>query len=218
MREERLIIDCDMTENVEELLGRPRTDEELWDEELCTKLRGAELTGWHVTRLLDVNEVVDKGLRAYDMEEGLDRIIRALDYVELTAEQRAATIASAAAYLERDENRHGVNFFSLERDVYDAKFYLYGGAYGGETLRWALEGVIDGAAYEKLAIGTPWRVNFRYPFTALAESTKSRVLTALRKCLKGEMESPRFDGYLIKDVPPERILRVLPLEMPAAAK
>ncbi len=218
MREERLIIDCDMGENVEELLGRPRTDEELWDEELCKKLWGAELTGWHVTRLLDVSEVADKGLRAYDMEEGLDRIIQALDRIELTDEQRAATIASAAAYLERDENRRGVNFFSLERDVLEGEYYRFGKTYGGETLRWALEGVIDGAAYEKLAIGTPWRVNFRYPFTALAESTKSRVLTALRKCLEGEMESPRFDGYLIKDVPPERILRVLPLEMPAAAE
>lgn len=106
----------------------------------------------------------------------------------------------------------------MERDVLEGEYYRFGKTYGGETLRWALEDVIGGAAYEKLAIGTPWRVNFRYPFAALAGSTKNRALAALRKCLKGEMESPRFDGYLMEDVPPERILRVLPLEVPVAAE
>lgn len=215
MDEQKPLVDLDGAESVEKPRGLARWHPGITVGEVETALCGVELTGWHSTRLLNAREVTENGLRALGVEDNLRRIDRALDLVGLAPERKTAALREAADLVGRAENRRAVHFCAMERDIYGAGFYKHAWSYGGEALRWVLEGAVGEAeARRMLAIGEPWAIKVRYPFAGSPDHRRTPVAGQLLACLNGEDERPRFQGYLLDSVPAEAILEVRPLEIP----
>lgn len=215
MDDQKPLVDLDGAESIEELRGLTRYRPGMAEGELRAALWGVELTGWHATRLLDAREVTGNGLWALDAEENLRRIALALDAVELTPEQNEVALEDARHYLGRDRNRSGIHFFSMERDVISRDHYKYAWTYGGETLKWAVQKAIgEEGAYKALAIGEPWLVKLRYPFSGLSQDSQDAMIGRLLACLNGEDDGLQFHGWLLDSVPAEAVLEVKPLEIP----
>lgn len=195
--------------------------------EFLNKYQDTEVTGWHITRIEDLDAFRKQGILT--MNGDIDAGIKRLDYYlnkKLKVDNDVYRIITekAKCYWNRDDGRtKSVYFFFTKiNTIGDPKAMMFAANLGGETLRWALK-ALDKEAYRKEPYkrlwiwGEPCRVKFKAQLKEMNESTQSYIIRELAlyfamKDIYGCDYFPAYTGEKRGNICPDSILQIERIE------
>lgn len=157
--------------------------------EFQKKYQYTEFTGWHITRIEDLDAFRKQGILTMngDIDEGMKR----LDYYlseKLKVDNDAHRIIAEKAkfYWNRDVGRirNVCFFFTKTKTIGDPQAMMFAASLGGETLRWSIKALGKEAyrkePYKRLWIwGEPCRVKFKAQLKEMEKRTQSHIIREL---------------------------------------
>lgn len=193
-------------------------DYDLFDEiinECCKYFKNFELTGWHVTRLLDINTVKDEGLIKSDLKYSEKRIREISKSLGINEYYTDLLIEQCKYYWIRHENRIGtIHFTSIKLPDESHRKFAY--ILGGETVDFSLRDLKEIGEYcnqyNKFETeGTPCAIKFKYNFNNMRGGNAfilEFIKSAYIKSTRNEIYLPKFDNYIDCSVPKDSILKI----------
>ncbi len=150
-----------------------------------TKYQDAEFTGWHNTRIEDIDTFCEQGILTIDsIDEGRERFQYLLNKIKVDEVNQNAIIGKAIYLWKRDSGSrtHCIHFFFTRVPIInDPKAFTFAENLGGEILNRALK-AIDREAYRKEPYkrlwiwGVPCRVKFKAKLKEMKESTQEHFI------------------------------------------
>lgn len=157
--------------------------------EFQKKYQDTEFTGWHITRIEDLDAFRKQGILTMDGD--IDTGIKRLDYylnkkLKVNNDVYRLIVEEAKYYWNRDSGRtkNVCFFFTKTKIIDDPKAMMFAANLGGEILNWSLKSLDDEAyrkePYKRLWIwGEPCRVKFKAKLKTMGEQTQSHILREL---------------------------------------
>lgn len=184
--------------------------------EKCYKyFENIELTGWHITRLLDINTVRNDGLIKSDIEYSEKRIRENAKSLGINEYYTDLLIEQCKYYWIRDNNRIGtIHFTSIKLPDESHRKFAY--ILGGETVDFSLRDLKEKGEcckqYSKFETeGTPCAIKFKYNFNNMRGGNAfilEFIKSAYIKNTRNEIYLPKFDNYIDCSVPKDSILKI----------
>ena len=184
-------------------------------DEYSKYLKNTELTGWHVTRLLDINTVKNYGLIKSDIEYSKKRIRGIAKSLGVNKYYTDLLIDKCMYFWRIHKNRVGtIHFTSIK--LPDESYRKFAYILGGETVEFSLDSLkckgIYCNQYNKFETeGTPCAIKFKYNFNNLKDGNDfilEFIKTAYFKNTRNEIHLPEFSNYIDCSVPKDSILKI----------
>lgn len=181
----------------------------------CECFKNSELTGWHITRLLDINTIKENGLIKSDLEYSEKRIREIAKRLCINDYYTDSLIEQCKYYWRIHKSRVGtIHFTSIK--IPNEEYLKFAYILGGEIVGFSLDDLkVTGkycTQYNKFEIeGTPCAIKFKYNFNNLLGGNDfilEFLKTAYIKNTRNEIYLPKFDNYMDCSVPKDSILKI----------
>ena len=157
--------------------------------EFQNKYHDTEVTGWHITRIEDLDAFRKQGILTIngDVKEGIKRFDYYLNKrLKVNNDVYRIIIEEAKYYWNRDSGRtrNVCFFFTKAKTIDDPQAMIFAANLGGEILNWSLN-ALGGEAYRKEPYkrlwiwGEPCRVKFKAQLKTMEEETQSHIIREL---------------------------------------
>lgn len=172
-----------------------------------------ELTGWHQTKVLDSDFVVNQGLLAQDKESFTNRIVAICNSLSFKQDDVQVIVGTAQRYFERDSNRrNGVCFYSIKKLEQD--YLTYSEQLGGESFTWSVDDFGNERYCERVRnTGISLAIKFKYSLDDIPSQYQERIFLAISRSviiwkLYKVCYPVVFDAYIERDVPVEDLIEI----------